>query len=97
MTEVLTIKLEATLRPIQLAAPLARMKPAISATTVAGEKSSKNAAYVDAVARTNVLLGLDNTRRRGPILADLEKKQAIQIVARMYDLTTGAVELVSGS
>jgi carbonic anhydrase len=75
---------------------LARVKPAISATTFAGEKSSKNAAYVDAVARTNVLLGLDNIRRRSPMLADLEKKQTIQIVGGMYDLTTGAVELVSG-
>jgi hypothetical protein len=31
------------------------------------EKSSKNAAYVDAVARTSVLLGLDNIRRRSPV------------------------------
>jgi len=75
---------------------LARVKPAISATTFAGEKSTKNAAYVDAVARTNVVLGLDNIRRRSPILADLEKKQTILIVGGMYDLTTGAVELVSG-
>ena len=75
---------------------LARVKPAISATPFDGAKSSKNAAYVDAVARTNVLLGLDNIRRRSPILADLEKKQAIQIVGGMYDLVTGAVEFVSG-
>lgn len=75
---------------------LARVKPAISATQFDGAKSSKNAAYVDAVARTNVLLGLDNIRRRSPILADLEKKHAIQIVGGMYDLVTGAVEFVSG-
>jgi len=43
---------------------LARIKPAISATTFTGEKSSKNAAYVDAVARTNVVLGLESVRRR---------------------------------
>ncbi|HLJ06076.1 MAG TPA: carbonic anhydrase family protein, partial [Acetobacteraceae bacterium] len=54
---------------------LARVKPAITATAFDGPKSSKNAAYVDAVARTNVRLGLDNIRRRSPILADLEKKQ----------------------
>jgi carbonic anhydrase len=73
---------------------LARVKPAISATQFGGEKSSKNLAYVDAVARTNVLLGLDNIRRRSPILADLEKKGTIQIVGGMYDLTTGMVDFV---
>jgi carbonic anhydrase len=73
---------------------LARVKPAISATAFDGVKSSKNAAYVDAVARTNVLLGLDNIRRRSPILADLERKKTIQIVGGMYDLATGIVEFV---
>ena len=76
---------------------LARIKPAISATKFADEKSSKNAAYVDAVARTNVLLGLDNIRRRSPILTDLEKKGTIQMVGGMYDLATGALDFLSGS
>ena len=75
---------------------LARVKPAITATTFDGAKQSKNAAYVDAVARTNVLLGLDNIRRRSPILADLEKKKTIQIVGGMYDLVTGVVEFLPG-
>ena len=73
---------------------LARVKPAITATTFDGAKSSKNAAYVDAVARTNVMLGLDNIRRRSPILGDLEKKKSIQIVGGMYDLVTGIVEFL---
>jgi carbonic anhydrase len=72
---------------------LARIKPAISATTFSGEKSSKNLAYVDAVARTNVLLGLKGIRRRSPILADLEKREAILLVGAMYDLATGALEI----
>src|SRR6478672_1614000 len=74
---------------------LARIKPAISATKSTDEKSSKNAGYVDAVARTNVLLGLDGIRRRSPILADLEKKGTIQIVGAMYDLATGAMGFLS--
>lgn len=73
---------------------LARIKPAISATKFDGEKSSKNAAYVDAVARTNVVLGLDNIRRRSPILEDLEKKGSVQIAGAMYDLATGMVNFV---
>jgi carbonic anhydrase len=73
---------------------LARIKPAISATRFTGEKSSKNAAYVDAVARTNVVLGLESIRRRSPILADRERNGAVQIVGAMYDLTTGTVEFL---
>jgi carbonic anhydrase len=74
---------------------LARIKPAITATTFTGEKSSKNAAYVDAVARTNVVVTLDNIRRRSPILADLEKKRSLRIAGAMYDLATGNVEFVA--
>jgi carbonic anhydrase len=73
---------------------LARVKPAITATAFTGEKSSKNAAYVDAVARTNVRLGLDSLRRRSPILEDLERTKSIQLVGGMYDLATGIVEFV---
>jgi carbonic anhydrase len=74
---------------------LARIKPAITATKFEGDKSSKNAAYVDAVARTNVALALDGIRRRSPILADLETKGTIRIAGAMYDLATGAVEFVA--
>src|SRR5215467_1401220 len=73
---------------------LARVKPAIPATKFDGEKSSKNASYVDAVARTNVVLGVVEIRRRSPILEDLEKKGSIKIVGAMYDLATGVVEFV---
>jgi carbonic anhydrase len=73
---------------------LARIKPAISATKYDGEKSSKNASYVDAVARTNVVLVLAEIRRRSPILEELEKKGSIQITAAMYDLATGVVQFV---
>jgi len=74
---------------------LARIKPAIGATTFSGDKSSKNAAYVDAVARTNVRLGIENVRRRSPTLEALEKKGSIQIVGGMYDLVTGAVDFIN--
>jgi len=74
---------------------LARIKPAIPATKFDGEKSSKNGRYVDAVARTNVVLGLSEIRRRSPILEELEKKGSIKIAGAMYDVTTGEVEFVS--
>lgn len=75
---------------------LARIKPAITTTTFTGDKASKNPAYVDAVARTNVVLGLDSIRRRSPLLADLEQKRTIQIVGGMYDIATGTVEFMAG-
>jgi carbonic anhydrase len=74
---------------------LARIKPAIPQTKFEGEKSSKNPAYVDAVARTNVRLALENTRRRSPVLEGLEKKGSIQITGAMYDLATGTVDFFS--
>lgn len=74
---------------------LARIKPAIPATNFDGEKSSKNPAYVDAVARTNVKLAIEDIRRRSPVLADLEKKGSIQITGAMYDLGNGMAEFTS--
>ena len=55
---------------------LARIKPAIAATNYDGEKSSKNYAYVDAVATTNVVLTMAEIRQRSPILADLEEESS---------------------
>ena len=73
---------------------LARIKPAIPATKFDGERSSKDSAYVDAVARTNVALGLGEIRRRSTILEDLEKKGTIKITGAMYNLSTGVVDFV---
>ena len=74
---------------------LARIKPAIPETTFEGEKTSKNAAYVDAVARTNVKLGIENIRRRSPVLADLGGKGSIQIAGAMYNVASGMAEFIS--
>jgi carbonic anhydrase len=74
---------------------LARVKPAITATKFEGEKSSKNYAYVDAVAETNVNLAVAAIHRRSPILEDMSKKGSIAIVGAMYDLATGAVKFLA--
>jgi carbonic anhydrase len=73
---------------------LARVKPAITRTQFSGDKSSKNAAYVDAVARANVVVGIETIRRRSPILEELEKKGSIRILGAMYDLATGVAEMI---
>ena len=75
-----------------LTALLAKIKPAIVATPYAGERTSKNAAFVDAVARRNVELALENIRTHSPVLAELEKAHALVLTGAMYDLETGAVD-----
>jgi carbonic anhydrase len=71
---------------------LARIKPAVKTAKFDGDKSSKNDAWVDAVAETNVAVAVATIRRRSPILEGLENKGAISIVGAMYDLATGAVK-----
>jgi carbonic anhydrase len=74
---------------------LDKIKPAVQATSYSGERSSKNYSFVDAVARTNVLLTVDNIRKNSPVLAELESKGTIKIAGAMYNLQTAAVEFLS--
>lgn len=71
---------------------LDRIKPAVQATNYSGERSAKNYAFVDAVARTNVQMTLDNIRNHSAVLADLESKGTIKIAGAMYNLETAALE-----
>src|SRR5499425_184062 len=58
---------------------LAKIKPAVDATTYTGERSAKNYGFVDAVARKNIELTMGNIRRDSPVLAELETSGAIKI------------------
>ena len=71
---------------------LAKIKPAIEATTYAGERSAKNYAFVDAVARKNVEMTVADIRKDSPVLAQMEAKGGVKITGAMYNLETGAVE-----
>jgi carbonic anhydrase len=71
---------------------LARIKPAVQATSYTGERSAKNYPFVDAVARKNVELTVAGIRRDSAVLAELEAKGTIKIIGAMYNLQTGAVE-----
>ena len=51
---------------------LAKIKPAVEATTYSGERSAKNYAFVDAVARKNVEMTVANIRKDSSVLAELE-------------------------
>jgi carbonic anhydrase len=78
-----------------LTALLAKIRPAVEATQYAGERSSKNYAFVDAVARKNVSLTIANIREKSPVLRDLESSGSIKIAGSMYNLETGVVEFLA--
>ena len=71
---------------------LAKIKPAVQATTYSGERSAKNYPFVDAVARKNIEMTVTDIRKDSPVLAELEAKGTIKITGAMYNLETGAVE-----
>jgi carbonic anhydrase len=56
---------------------------------------SKNYAFVDAVAKTNVIHMLAAIREQSSVLANLEKDGKIKIVGSMYHLEGGRVEMLS--
>jgi len=71
------------------------IKPAVAATSYTGDRSSKNAEFVDAVARTNVQQTIDALRSGSTILTGLEKKGQIKIIGSMYDLANGVVTFMA--
>jgi carbonic anhydrase len=75
---------------------LAKIKPAIAATSYAGERTSKNYAFVDAVARKNVEITIADIRKDSPVLAAMESNGVIKIAGAMYNLVTGVVDFSAG-
>jgi carbonic anhydrase len=74
---------------------LNKIKPAVAATTYNGERSSKNAAFVDAVAVNNVKRTVEDIRRESSVLAELEHARKIRMVGSMYHLADGQLELLA--
>ena len=74
---------------------LGKIRPAVAQTQFDGERTGKNPAFVDAVARTNVLREVDQIRAQSEILRDLEAAGKIKIVGSMYDLKSGAIEFLA--
>jgi carbonic anhydrase len=71
---------------------LAKIKPAVLATKYEGDRSVKNYAFVDAVAKKNVELTIQQIREKSPVLRELEQASAIKMSGAMYNLETAAVE-----
>lgn len=76
-----------------LTSMLKNIKPAIEAVqNIEGERNSKNKAFVNAVARKNVLLTMQDIQKTSPVLKEMEDKGGIIIAGSMYDVETGKVE-----
>ena len=71
---------------------LAKIRPAVQATDYSGERSSKNLAFVDAVARKNVVLTMAHIRQQSAVLRELESQRALKIDGAMYNLETAMVD-----
>jgi carbonic anhydrase len=71
---------------------LAKIRPAVNATEFTGERTSANPAFVDAVARKNVILTMAQVLERSPVLRELHSKRAIKVAGAMYNLDTATVE-----
>ncbi|MEO6694598.1 MAG: carbonic anhydrase family protein [Ignavibacteria bacterium] len=71
---------------------LAKIRPAVdSASSFQGDKTTKNKEFVDMVAQKNVLLTMNEVRKKSPVLKDMEDKGEIDIIGGFYDITTGKV------
>ncbi|WGK63867.1 carbonic anhydrase family protein [Croceiramulus getboli] len=78
-----------------LTALINKIEPAVEAVEEPKEESqrtSKNIDFVNEVAKKNVMMTMDNIRKRSDVLAQMEEDGAIKIAGGMYDIHTGAVE-----
>ena len=71
---------------------LTKIKPAVvKSQDFAGEKNSRNQAFVEYVARNNITNTVETIKSKSPILKEMEEKGEIKIVGAYYNLKTGEV------
>ena len=70
---------------------LSNIAPAVYATDVEGERSSKNTAFVDAVTRKNVELTVANITERSAVIRDLVAEGKVEVVGAVHDVASGKV------
>jgi carbonic anhydrase len=74
---------------------LDKIRPAVEATIYTGDRTTKNLAFVDAVARKNVELTMAQISEKSPVLKELQSSHALLITGAMYNIETAAVEFFS--
>lgn len=70
---------------------LAKIKPAVNASKVPGERNSKNKKFVEDVAEINVADTIKTIRERSSIIRELEQQGKVKIVGAVYDISNGRV------
>jgi carbonic anhydrase len=68
---------------------LAKIRPAVDATDYQGERSAKNYAFVDAVARKNIELTMTEIKNNSAVLNDMITAGKLKIIGAMYDIESG--------
>lgn len=78
-----------------ITAMLSNIQPAIALSqNFQYDKSSKNDAYTDLVAKNNVLHTIEVIKQDSPILNDMLHNGTIKIVGAMYDIKTGVISFI---
>ena len=80
-----------------LTALVSKIRPAVNAVSDPSdpaERTSQNTTFVNDVARTNVVLTIDQIRQDSPVLAEMERDGDIIIVGAMYDIASGEVSFM---
>ena len=76
---------------------LAKIRPAVDATSTSGERTSANGEFVQAVAEANVHRSLALIREQSEVLNALEAEGQIRMVGAMYDVASGQVSLLDSA
>jgi len=76
---------------------LEKITPAVDAVETAEgtDRSSANAAFVDAVAAKNVELTLANIKKNSQVLSEMIEAGEIEIIGAMYDVASGEVSALT--
>jgi carbonic anhydrase len=74
---------------------LSRIKPAVDAVSVSASANKTSDNHVDAVAKENVKLVLNQIRRQSPVLAEMITSGMVGLVGGMHDLNSGRVTFLN--
>ena len=74
---------------------LEEIEPAVAATPLTGERSSKNHEFVEAVAEKNVRLAVEAFTAKSPVIKELVESGAVKVVGALYDIETGMVHCLA--
>jgi carbonic anhydrase len=74
---------------------LAKIRPAVEATSYTGDRTSKNPKFIDAVARKNVELTIARLQEISPVVRELVTSKTVKIAGAMYDLSNAKVDFLT--